>query len=379
MKNHLGSLYQRKKKRSDGTVQILPTWWVKYRRHGQVFRESSGETDPEKASAFLARRVGEIATGKFAGLAVERITVGELIRDVEQDYVVNGRKDLPILKLRIQAHLLDRFEKIRAADFGTSNVKAYIALRKREGAANATINRELAIVRRAFSLAFKHDPPKVARVPHIATLEENNVRTGFLEHPEYLTLRDALPEELKMLLVIGYYTGVRAGELINLKWSQVDLKARRIRLEVGTTKNKEGRYLPIYTEMAEWLKMARSIRDEKFPKCPWLFHRSGERILNFRSAWDTARIAAGLPEILVHDLRRTAARNMVRAGIPEKIVMMITGHKTRAMLDRYNIVNDRDLDLAAARMEAHLGTLSGTPAIESEESKGKEAIVSPLN
>src|ERR1700674_1706746 len=176
MRNKLGSLYQRKKKRPDGSVQVLPTWWVKYRRNGQVFRESTGETDPDRASSFLARRAGDIATGKFAGLAIERITVGELIRDVEQDYIVNGRKDLPILKLRIKAHLEKRFDKLRAADFGTANVNVYIALRKREGAANATINRELAIVRRAFSLAFENDPPKVARVPHIASLEENNVR-----------------------------------------------------------------------------------------------------------------------------------------------------------------------------------------------------------
>jgi len=228
MRNKLGSLYQRKKKLPDGTVQVLPTWWVKYRRNGQVFRESTGETDPDRASSFLARRAGDIATGKFAGLAVERITVGELIRDVEQDYIVNGRKDLPILKLRI---------KLRDADFGTAKVSAYIALRKREGTANATINRKLAIVRRAFRLAFEDDPPKVARVPHIASLEENNVRSGFLERPEYLALRDSLPDELKMLLVIGYYTGVRSGELITLKWNQVDLRARRIRLEVGTTKN----------------------------------------------------------------------------------------------------------------------------------------------
>jgi integrase len=379
MKNTLGSLYQRKKKRPDGTVQVLPNWWVKYRRNAQVFRESSGETDPDKAMEFLARRVGEIATGKFAGLAVERVTVGDLIRDVEQDYIVNDRKELPILKLRIKTHLMRRFGKIRAADFGTANVKAYIAARKRAGAANATINRELAVVRRAFNLAFEHDPPKVARVPHISSLQENNVRTGFLEHAEYLKLRDALPEELKLLLVIGYHTGVRRGELINIRWNQVDLRARRIRLEVGTTKNKEGRHLPIYGEMGEWLDMARSIAMEKFPKCPWLFHRDGKRILDIRKGWDTARVAAGVPDILLHDLRRAAARNMVRAGIPEKIVMMITGHKTRAMLDRYNIVNDRDLDLAAARMDAHLGTLLGTPATPEAKSEGKEKTVSPLN
>jgi integrase len=261
----------------------------------------------------------------------------------------------------VKTHILPFFGPIRAAQFGTNKVKTYITKRKAAEAANATINRELAIVRRAFTLAFEHDPPKVARVPHIPSLEEDNVRTGFLGHTEYLTLRDALPDELKTLLVVAYYTGVRRGELMGLKWRQVDLVAKRIRLDPGTTKNKEGRFLPVYGEMLSWLEMAQAMRNEKYPQCEWVFRRGGERILNFRKAWETARKAAGLPEILVHDLRRTAARNMIRAGIPEAIVMKITGHKTRAMLDRYNIVSDSDLDLAAARMEARLGTLLGTP------------------
>src|SRR4030095_15293657 len=116
------------------------------------------------------------------------------------------------------------------------------------------------------------DPPKVGRVPHIPMLEENNVRKGFLEHEVYLKLRDALPVYLRPLFVVAYHVGCRRGELLKIEWSQVDWAAKRIRLEPGTTKNKEGRTLPIYGEMREWLEMQRQIRDAHYPNCLSVFY-----------------------------------------------------------------------------------------------------------
>jgi len=335
-------------------------WWIKFYRNGQPFRESSHSVNYADAERLLKRRQGEIVTGKFAGLAPERITFRELAQEVVNDYRNNGRSSLAHVERRLKLHLLSAFAAIRAADFSTSHVRRYIATRREAGASNAEINRELAIVKRAFRLAAQCDPPGVARVPHIPMLEEDNVRTGFLEHEPYRRLRNELPIYLRLLLVIGYHVGCRKGELLEIEWPQMDLGVRRIRLEPGTTKNKEGRTLPIFGEMYEWLKMERDIRDAQFPQCQRVFHRNGKPIRDFRKAWVEACKRAELDGLMFHDLRRTAVRNMVRAGIPEKIAMQISGHKTRSVFDRYNIVSDRDLDLATDRMERYLTGLTGT-------------------
>jgi integrase len=127
--------------------------------------------------------------------------------------------------------------------------------------------------------------------------------------------------------------------------------------------------------MLEWLRMAKEIRDTRFSTCQYVFHQDGERLSNWRDDWDAACTRAGVTGLLFHDLRRTAVRNMVRAGIPEKVAMQISGHKTRSIFDRYNIVNERDLADAAAKMERHLGSLgilSGIPA-QKEAEKSRDA------
>jgi integrase len=343
---------------------------------GLVFRESSGSANYADAVRLLKRRQGEIVTGKFAGLGPERITFGELAQDVVNDYRDNDRASVGHVERRLHKHLLPVFGEIRAADFGTAHVKRYTENRRKDGASNATINRELAVVKRAFHLAVECDPPRVMRIPHIPMLEENNIRTGFLEYDAYLRLRDELPEEIRSLFVLGYHTGARLGELKSLCWDQVDLAANRITLNPGTTKNREGRSLPVYGEMIEWLRVEKDIRDAQSPDCPFVFRRGGKPVRNFRKAWVEACGRAGVPGLLFHDLRRAAVRNMVRAGIPEKIAMQISGHKTRSVFDRYNIVSDRDLDLAAERMQRHLqslGTLSGTLASpEAQDQERKE-------
>jgi integrase len=141
---------------------------------------------------------------------------------------------------------------------------------------------------------------------------------------------------------VGYHTGVRKGELLMVRWPQVDLKSKEIRLRHGETKNDEGRTLPIYGDMMPWLQMAHAQHQAQFPACQWVFQQDGEHIKSFRKAWASACARAGVAGLLFHDLRRSAVRNMERAGIPRKTAMAISGHKSEAIYLRYAMSNDRD-------------------------------------
>jgi integrase len=134
-----------------------------------------------------------------------------------------------------------------------------------------------------------------------------------------------------------------------LTWERVDLQARTVRLTPGTTKNSDSRFIYLDGELFDMLTAVKRQRDLFYPHCPHMSHRNGKGIKDFRAAWDSACQVVGLEGKLFHDLRRTAVRNMVRAGIPERVAQQISGHKTHSVFGRYHIVSDSDLREAAKR------------------------------
>lgn len=330
-------------------------WWIKYYRHGKAFRESSKSKKVSDAKRLLRKREGEVNAGKFLGPKTDRVRFEELAEDFLDEYRANNRKSLIWATRRIEKHLTPFFGGLRAVEITTDRIRDYTVGRTNAGASNASINRELGALKRMFNLAAEMTPPKVGRVPFIPMLKENNVRKGFFEHAEYLSLRRELPEYLKRVLAFGYCTGAREGEILSLKWHQVDLMSRTVSLEPGTTKNGQPRTIPLTGELLESLTKQEADRNANFPDCEYVFHRAGKRIGSFHVAWKSACNRAGVTGKLFHDLRRTAVRNMVRAGVPERVAMAISGHKTRSVFDRYNIVAERDLHEAARRLETYLG------------------------
>jgi len=260
---------------------------------------------------------------------------------------------------------------MKAAHVRTDHIRAYIVSRQQaktrklengktaeHPAANATVNRSLALLHRAYTIGKTSTPPKVTFIPVIPMLGENNTRKGFFEDDAFLAVRSALPEEIRPVITYAYYTDCRKGEILRLRWAQIDLDERVIRLEPGETKNDEGRTIFMAPELYEMMVMQKQIRDRYFPECPWVFSRAGRRILDFRKSWRSACKSAGLirkageedrAARLFHDLRRTGVRNLIRAGVPERVAMMVSGHKTRAVFDRYNIVSESDLKDVARR------------------------------
>jgi integrase len=334
-------------------------WWIKYYCNGKPYRESSFSRTKKVAEGLLKRREGEAAAGRTPRLELERVRFEELVEGYLRDIRING-KVMEVAKT-CTPKLLKAFGGMRAAFIGTRLIDRYIETRLNQGAANATVNRELAALKRMFNLGMRQTPPLVERVPYIQMLRESNARKGFFEHEEFLALREALPAYLKGVVTFAYKVGWRRSEITGLTWKQVDRQLGIVRLEVGETKNSEGRTVYLDEELKAVFEQQWEMRKRARKVLPWVFlnHWGSDQLKVFYKEWNNGCRAAGIGLKIFHDFRRTAVRNMVRSGVPERVAMMVSGHKTRSVFDRYNIVNDYDLKLAAARHAAYIASLHG--------------------
>ena len=340
------------------------TWMLKYYRDGVAIVESARTTEKKQAEKTLKLREAAIVEGRRVAPKFGRLTFAEAFADVRNDYVTNGRKSLEQLERRARVHLLPIFGPRKLVDISTQEIRAYSTARLDAGAAAASVNRELAILKRTFTLAVQAG--RAAQKPHIPMLAEHNVRQGFFEDEQLVSLINALPADLQPVIRFAAITGWRIpSEVLTLQWHQVDLDGRLspeqataglVRLEPGTTKNQEARVFPCTPDLREVLleQHAEMKRLRKAGEVvPWVFHRDGDPIVTFTQAWRAACLRAGCPGRIPHDLRRTAVRNLVRAGISEGVAMRLTGHKTRSVFERYNIVSGGDLASAAGKLAAH--------------------------
>ncbi len=367
----MGMLYRRKKRDPvSGKLVEKGPWWMKYYRDGRPFYESTRTTDRTEARRKLKACEGQVASGLHHGPKVDRTRFEDLVAGIRQDYALNERKSGRRLNDFIR-HLTDHFKQLRASAITTDRIKGYVAKRRAEGAANGTINRELACLKRMFKLALQHTPQKVARIPHIPMLEEHNVRSGFFSHEEYLAVRGALPDYAQIAVSIAYYTGLRIGEVLGLEWSQVDLHEGKLALTPLQTKTETPRIVYLPPDLHMVLTEAKRRHEAKYPACRWVCHRNGHRLLEIRASWYKGCRRVGLEGRLIHDFRRTAIRNMTRAGIPEKVAMAISGHKTRSVFDRYNIVNEGDLKAAARSLKDYFDREKVTLTVTLAELEGK--------
>jgi integrase len=345
-------------------------WQMSYWNGWRQVRESARTADRKEALEILQRRLSEVAQRKGEGVGPERVKINALFTLLIEDYRRQDKADLYQAELRVAKHLRPEFGDLAAGKLTSRHIRDYIERRKKE-AANATINRELAIVRRAYNLGALEDPPLVYRVPRIPKLKEDNIREGFLEPPQYRMILDGLVEPVKPVFVLGYHLGMRTGELLALKRDWIDLSEGLIYVNGRVTKNRKAKTAPIYGEMAAWLEMLLARCKLQAPHSKYLFiWEDGTPIKDFRGSWEKACESAGLPGLLFHDLRRTAVRNMIRAGVPEKIAMEVSGHKTASMLWRYNIVDARDIKEAGRRTEKYLREQNEAP--KQADSKPKE-------
>ena len=370
---------QRRARGSGSVYRKGRTWWLSYygpdgRRHA----ESSESTRKGDAERLLQRRIGAREHNLPVIPRAEKLTLDEAAQAVINDFVANGKRSLPVARRRIEKHLLPYFGGRRLAGVTRDDITAFVAHRQQQGViaavgerkgqrlrnvSNAELNRELQHLKRIFNLAIEGG--RIASAPKIRMLAEAPPRSGFFEPEQYEAVLRRLPLDLRPVIGFAYVTGWRVNsEILPLEWRQVDFKAGEIRLDPGSTKNDDGRVFPMTNALRALLEAqhAEHLRLKQAGKViPWVFFRmiargrGGEKdtkpIRTFGKAWKTACVAAGYPARIPHDFRRTAVRNLDRAGVPERVAMKLTGHRTRSVFDRYDITSPGDLREAARKLD----------------------------
>ena len=341
------------KQRGLGMVfQRGSTWWVQYHWRGRRYRETSGSVVRMDAVKLLRRRMAEMGSGRLRGPDFDKTTYADLVQMIRDDYAVNQRRSIRRLNTSLKA-LDPAFGHARACDLTLDRLNRYVSDRLAVGIAPATVKLELTHLHKAFRLAERAGKALCPPFPQIAV---QNVRTGFFERADFEAVRSHLPEPFRGPCTFAYLTGWRMpSEILALRWQQVDFGAKTARLEPGTTKNDEGRMFPFgaLPELATLIRMqwehTMSLEMETGQSIPTVFHWNDRgtikpihpKVLYLR--WKVACRLAGVPTRIPHDFRRTAVRNLERAGVPRSVAMKLTGHKTEAVYRRYAIVCEADL------------------------------------
>ena len=337
-----------KRPRGTGSLYKQPgskIWWVQFRQHGQRFRESTGTDNLRKAESYLRDKLAEVSLGTYSPRA-SQVTVAELVEAKLTADRNNARKDVKTSVGRWNLHLKGALGHVKARDLSSALLGKYVERRLADGAPNGTVNRELSLVRASFHAARRQG--LLRSVPFFPMLKEPPARHGFLRDDQYQALATACTAEglwLRSMFEVAYAFGWRRAELKSLKVGQLDFPAKTIRLY--DTKNASGRVV-VMTQKVEELLTA--CCEGKGPD-DFVFTRDGKPIVEYRKAWERARDAAGCPGLLLHDLRRTAVRNLRRLGVSESVAMKISGHKTANMFKRYDIVSEDDIRDASARLD----------------------------
>jgi integrase len=376
-----------KRERGEGSLRLRGAkWWCQYYHRGRQIRVSCKTNDEKKAEKFLSKKLAEVLTGTHSD--ARNIRYEDLRRSYLADYEANQRRSLRH-DGEGNPHLdsVDRLDSFfsgwKASEINADAIRQFQREQKALGLSNATVNRSTSALRRMFRLAVQDDRLRI--LPYFPMLEESAARSDFIERQDYEKLFTALPDYLRLPLAVGYLTGMRRAEILGLKWDRVDLLQNTITLRAGQTKNGRGRVVPIVPALRVLLVNQYGKRQ---PGCDYVCFRLDRKghamkIGSFRKVWQARCVKLGLgrmeqatdsvtgtplfekrPDrpkakpkpkmvysgLVFHALRRSCVRNLVRSQVPEKVAMGITGHLTRSVFDRYNIVSESDIMEAGRKL-----------------------------
>jgi integrase len=339
------------------------TYWIALSYKGTEYRHSAKTNKKREAENVLVFYLGQCARGEFHGFMdhTHTYTIAEMLTDLVVNREQARLRDIDTLKRRIQP-LVKELGAITTSALTERRIDVYVKKRYELGHQPATVQCEMRYLMQAFRVAKRKK--LVKEIPEIPSIVVHNARQGFFEADGFERIVAELPAYLKDVVRFGYYTGWRRREVTRLEWRYIE--GQVLRLPPELSKNKDGRVLVLTGILGEILERQRL---ERFELCPYVFHREGRQIKDFRKAWAKACTRAGVSDRYFHDFRRTAVRNLTRAGVPEKIAMSITDHKTRAVFDRYNIVNEEDIREGLERTFEHLAATRVRPIFRGKADK----------
>jgi integrase len=345
-------------------------FWVSYYSHGKEQREvarhirtgekiEANEKGRHEAERFLKHRLGELAAEahggpSFVGPQQERVTVNDLLDSLERDLKLRDKWGIKVAS-NVKP-VRDHFGSWRAVDVTSDVLGEYIESQRQQGYRNATLNRWMQLLGQAFKVGLRNK--MISQVPFVPRLSEiGNARQGFFETADFEAVIANLPEYLRDFAKFAFHTGWRRGSIQSLRWADVGDGVVYLRAENSKTRKSDT--MPLdegeLKSIIDRRRAAAILQDENGSTrfAEFVFHRDGQQIGDFRKAWATACRKANVHR-LFHDLRRTAARNMLAAGTPQAVAMTITGHRTDAMFRRYAIVDETQKKEALAQTQQYL-------------------------
>lgn len=341
--------------RGDGSIyprgNVL---WIAYSFRGQTFRESAHTNDEAKARKLLKQRLKQVERPGFVGPKEEKWTLADMKEKIRLDYERKQNRSFEGVENSFKHFkLVDAFKFYRVVDITADKIQKYADKRLKAGAARASVNYELACLRRGFKLML--EAGMISSAPVIKLYEGTNVRKGFLDAGDFKALLEKVLEnprikpDVRDIIEFLYHCGWRSGEAMAFEWSWID--GNMIRLPKEFSKNKKDRSLPIAGALMDVIERRLKVRRLA---CPYVFHRNGKQIRSFRKAFKTAAKEIGHEGRLPHDMRRSAVRNFRRSGLSEHEGMKLSGHQTDSVYRRYDIISDEDLIEAMNRVQEHL-------------------------
>ncbi|MBW2083086.1 MAG: site-specific integrase [Deltaproteobacteria bacterium] len=339
-------------------------YWISYRLPGgKQRREAVGYSIEEARDAEGKRRSQKRENRIFDIKPDTKMTFNELTEWYLGLEKVKALASYWVIKLSLKK-FNSVFGDTIVGNIKPADLENYQAKRKLQGIADGTIDHEIGKAKTMVFKAFDNNMVSgdtLRAFKKIKKLVKRNAdaRTRVLSSEEFERLLQYSPPHLKAILSTAYYTGMRRGEILGLTWDKIDLKKRLIHLNASDTKDREARTIPICEKLYEVLRtIPRAIHD------PHVFLFKGRPVKDIRTALRKACKQAGIEYgrfaksgFVFHDLRHTFNTNMRKAGVPESVIMKITGHSTREMFDRYNTIDQEDTRKAVGRLETFLASV----------------------